>query len=113
MKGTQLWQGTGSPLIEGRSRQAPPFWRAWLGATAVSAACAALVAWPVLGVRGIGLSMGACAIGAALGVAFARRLTWRTTWVLGAACGAAVAGAYLVIASRFWSAALVAVGSRS
>lgn len=113
MKGTQLWQGIGSPLIEGRSRRPRPFWRPWLGAAIVSAVSVGLAAWMLYGVRGSDMCVVASAVGAGLGVAIGRRLEWRSTWVLGVVTGTAVAAAYLLAVARFWPVALVAMRSHS
>jgi hypothetical protein len=109
MKGTQLWQGIGSPLIEGRSRRPRPFWRPWLGALIVSAVCVGLVAWALYGVRGSDVFVVASAVGSGVGVGIARRLEWRSTWMLGVLTGTAVACGYLIAAERFWPVALVAM----
>jgi hypothetical protein len=112
MKGTQLWQGIGSPLIEGRSRQLPPFWRPWLGAALIGAVAASAGAWFFYGVWPYDLFVGASAVGAALGVALARRLEWRRSWPLGVAVAILLALVYFAAVMHFWPESLVAVWSR-
>jgi hypothetical protein len=80
-----------------------------MGAAIVSAVCVGLGAWGLYGVRASDMFVIASAVGAALGVATARRFEWRSAWVLGALVGTCVAGAYFMAVSRFWPMALVAV----
>ena len=88
MKGTRLWQGAGSPLIQGRSRQLRPLWQPWLGAvllTVVASNAVALWVYKAVPVEFFAVGSG---FGALAGVWVARRLGWRTAWALGAVVGA-------------------------
>ncbi len=101
MKGTKLWQDTGSPLIAGRSRRQKSPWREWslatLCALGVSVAACYALGWVPLEVESAAalawLVPGAAA-GAWLGVWLARNMGWRRIWLVGAAFGTplAVAG---------------------
>ena len=106
MKGTRLWQAPGSPIIQGRSRTARPFWEVWLWAGALAQAAVVLV--------GVALRLGqgdqtlvsamsavmltvflpalpGAVAGSALGVGLSRSMGWRRPWVAGAAVGIALA----------------------
>jgi uncharacterized membrane protein YhaH (DUF805 family) len=97
VKGTRLWQNTGSPLISGRSRRERPFWWVWLGGTVVATVLAGAAAYllfaagvddPVTALATLGPAVvgGAAAGAAALGW-FARKMGWRRAWVAGAIAG--------------------------
>lgn len=118
MKGTKLWQSTGSPLISGRSREHRPFIAFWLGSWGWSEVLLA-GAWIALSIVGSGgrpdytqangswlqfavVALPGTAIGSALGVVLARTIGWRRQRVAGIAsgllCGAV--GAWLLLAIR-------------
>lgn len=118
MKGTRLWQDTGSPLISGRSRRERPFWHqsllAWvIGVAAVALFVLALGAGrdlprtdiPGMGVRGLGaVLVGSTAyaavpslIGGVFGVWLARKMGWRRPWVAGAAVAVLAGLLWLVL----------------
>lgn len=94
MKGTRLWQDTGSPLISGHSRRQRPFWRDWMQATAVGFAAGTAVLVAIAAMRGEDLLAAAtsvwlpalvsAALGALPAVWFAGRLGSVRRWVAGA-----------------------------
>lgn len=107
MKGTRLWQDTGSPLISGRSRRERPFWHqvlvGWIAAV-VAVAGIAVAVEEVGGSRLIAVSGGLPvtlqlligafayasvpgAIGSVCGVWLARNMGWHRPWLFGAAIG--------------------------
>ena len=103
MKGTKLWQAPGSPIIQGRSRTARPFWEVWLAGAvwAQIGLLAVATAWelrsPGLGVfaalERVALamllpSMAGCLLGSAFGVLVGRTMGWRRAWLSGAVAGA-------------------------
>jgi len=105
VKGTQLWQEAGSPIIRGRSRRARPFWQPWLAASALAVvALAAALAPRVIGqasqstaqlagsaLIGAGAIPGAL-VGAAVGVWIARSAGWRAAWAYGVIGGVVLGG---------------------
>jgi hypothetical protein len=95
VKGTRLWQGPGSPLIQGRSRQTPPFWRPWLLAIVIAMIGANFVSWALLHAQPIEFFLAGSVAGSALGVWLARRMGWRSPWVLGVIVGAVADAAFL------------------
>ena len=101
MKGTRLWQSTGSPLISGRSRWQRPFWQPWLLASLVSAV--AVGAWlgleePQLAFGVLaGVMLAAAFAGAAAGVWVSRLAGWGRSWIVGAGCGIALAAVALAL----------------
>ena len=100
MKGTRLWQPTGSPLISGRSRLQRPFWQPWLLSSLVAGVFVA--AWFVLAVPhsalGIsGLMFAGALVGAAGGVWVSRLAGWSASWVVGVACGVVCAALVLAV----------------
>jgi len=112
VKGTRLWQAPGSPIIQGRSRTARPFWEVWL-AGAVWAQVVVLVSATAWELRSPGLgvfaaldrvllsmlipSLAGCLLGSALGVLVGRAMGWRRLWLAGALVGAGL-GWVLVLA---------------
>jgi hypothetical protein len=103
VKGTKLWQAPGSPIIQGRSRTARPFWEVWLAGAvwAQIAVIAAATAWMLRSpevtfgnaisetLRIVLLpSMPGCMLGSALGVLVGRTMGWRRAWLAGAVLGA-------------------------
>ncbi|HSK48383.1 MAG TPA: hypothetical protein VLA05_10345 [Coriobacteriia bacterium] len=97
MKGTRLWQNTGSALISGYSRRQKPFWRDWLVAAAVGFVVASVgfVLWGML--QGSDPSSAArvawvpafigCTVGAVPGVWIAGKFGLVRRWPTGAICG--------------------------
>lgn len=122
MKGTRLWQNTGSPLISGRSRRERPFLQqalaAWLLAVSVMVAFMILLAeglgMPAMQIPDGGISgtvtsvAGGFAyaavptlIGSLFGVWLARNMGWRRPWIAGA--GSAVLAGFVWLAlSALW-----------
>ena len=100
VKGTQLWQEAGSPIIHGRSRRMRPFWQAWwVSAVGAVAVLAGAEWWIRAGSSGVGvqavravavLGVSGAAVGSASGVWLARAAGWRWAWVYGLACGVAL-----------------------
>ncbi|NTU70226.1 MAG: hypothetical protein HGB10_00130 [Coriobacteriia bacterium] len=111
MKGTRLWQAPGSPIIQGRSRNARPFWEPWLLGACVALAVIA-VGGLAIAMREPGTALGdvlgavafnllvpaipGAAIGSAGGIAAARGMGWRPDWIAGGIAG--VAAAVVVVA---------------
>ena len=103
MKGTKLWQATGSPLISGRSREHRPYVAQWLGSWGWSEVllAGALIALSVIGAGGrveytqaygswlwfAVVALPGTGIGSALGVVLARAIGWRRQRVAGIALG--------------------------
>jgi hypothetical protein len=111
VKGTRLWQAPGSPIIQGRSHTARPFWETWLWSVLGAAAIvlvAGVIAQVLHGATLLSTAVSAvatefmipglpgCVAGAALGVLLARGMGWRRSWVAGAATGALLAGLTIV-----------------
>ena len=99
MKGTRLWQATGSPLIQGRSAHVRPFWQPWSGGAIASALLyaggyalyahatnALAIPWAYV--------VPGCVVGAAPGVWVARRMGASNAWIAGVAGG--LVGSFLV-----------------
>jgi hypothetical protein len=111
VKGTKLWQGTGSPLIEGRSRQVKPFWQPWLVAALLATATSTLVAWLWLHTLPLVVFAACSVVAAALGVWFGRKVGSRRSWLVGL-LGALVANAAVYVALGYWmSSALNQIGA--
>ena len=105
MKGTQLWQEAGSPIIRGRSRRLRPFWQPWLTGSAVALVAIGLVMAPRVIAQGT-LAMGrlggsgtatvaavpGALLGAALGAWIARGAGWRGAWAYSAIGGVVLGG---------------------
>jgi len=97
LKGTKLWQDTGSALISGYSRHRRPFWRDWLTAAAAAFAGAFLVVVaialfngtdPLVAARLAWIpALAGALIGAAPGVWLAGKLGSLKRWQLGAVVG--------------------------
>ena len=103
MKGTKLWQATGSPLISGRSREHKPFVEFWLGSWGWSEVLltGAWIALAIIGERGTtnyaqeyvswlwfaAAALPGTAVGGALGVVLARVIGWRRQRIAGVALG--------------------------
>lgn len=117
MKGTRLWQKSGSPLISGRSRRERPFWQqvllAWVCAVAVTVVLAVVLvemfdlSAPGAPVDGLPTAASALVgslayaavpslVGSLFGVWLARNMGWRRPWVAGASVA--------VLAALLWLA---------
>ena len=101
MKGTLLWQGTRSPLIQGRSRQLRPLWQPWLGAVALAAVASDAVTYLVFRAVPVEFFVVSSALGALLGVWVARRAGWRTAWVMGVVVGLGI-DTMAFVAVSYW-----------
>jgi len=106
VKGTKLWQGTGSPLIQGRSRQIRPFWQPWLSSALVALAAAMAVAWLWFHVLPIAPMVLGSFAAAAVGVYVARRLGSVRGWLQGLTA-AIVVDAALFTMLLLWSPTLL------
>lgn len=109
MKGTRLWQGPGSPLIQGRSRQLRPLWQPWLGAMILAAAVSDAITYLAFRAVPVEYFVVSSALGALMGVWVARRIGWRTAWVMGVVVGLGVDLVAFVAVSYWVSWAVVHV----
>jgi hypothetical protein len=101
VKGTQLWQGTTSPLIQGKSGRARPLWQPWLGATLSAVVVSNVVAWAGWGALPAEFFVTGSMIGALLGVGMARLTGSRSSWFFGALV-ALCADAALFASATYW-----------
>lgn len=88
MKGTKLWQDTGSPLISGRSRRQRPIWQHWLLAALVSwvlvtaVALALIQGWDLVQAAQLAGVIGVCALLVSGPFAwFTTKMGWRRPWL--------------------------------
>ena len=110
MKGTQLWQGTSSVLIEGRSRRLRPLWQPWLGATLSAWIVSNLVAWAGWGALPVEFFVTGAMLGAFLGVGMARLLGSRSSWLFGALVALCVDVALFASVAYWLPRALLHIG---
>lgn len=106
MKGTRLWQGTGSPLIEGRSRQIKPFWQAWLAGALAAIVISLAITWLWFNSMPAVQFALSSALGAVIGVWVARLVGSRRSWVGGLIAALAANAALYVSLSHWFSWAL-------
>lgn len=100
MKGTQLWQEAGSPIIHGRSRRLRPFWQTWGLSAILSAILLAAAEWWVRGgsagattqgvSTGLVLGLPGAILGSASATWIARSASWRWPWAYGLLGGVAL-----------------------
>jgi hypothetical protein len=106
VKGTKRWQGPGSPLILGRSRQIRPLWQPWLGAVVLSIAISNAVTWLWYTAFALDLFIVSSMVGALAGVWLSRVMGWRRSWVLGTVVGVLLNAVVFAAALRWMPASL-------
>jgi hypothetical protein len=77
-------------LIQGRSRQIPPFWQPWFVAAALATITANVFSWMFLRVQPLDLFVVCSVVGSLIGARLARSLGSRRVWFVGLCSGLAL-----------------------